>query len=97
VSKQGPSGKKKSLLQIYNVGLPFQRVQMDMLDPLPKTYSENRFVLVNCFTKWVEAFSIRNIRAKTVAEVFVRKIISRQESPLKYIPIRDEISNQNCF
>jgi len=26
VSKQGPSGKGKSPLQIYNVGLPFQRV-----------------------------------------------------------------------
>jgi len=34
ISKQGPSGKGKSPLQIYNVGLPFQRVQMDVLGPL---------------------------------------------------------------
>jgi len=53
VSKQGSSRKGKSPLQIYNVGLPFQRVQMDVLGPLPKTDSGNRFVLVivDCFTK----------------------------------------------
>jgi len=53
VSKQGPSGKKKSPLQIYNVGFPFQRVQMDVLGLLPKTDSENRYVLViiDYFTK----------------------------------------------
>jgi len=83
ISKQGPLGKGKFPLQIYNVGLPFQRVQMDVLGPLPKTYSGNRFVLVivDCFTKWVEAFPIRNIKAKTIAEVFVREIISRHGVP----------------
>jgi len=83
VSKQGPSGKGKSPLQIYNVGLPFQRVQMDVLGPLPKTDSGNRFVLVivDCFTKWVEAFPVKNTRAKTIAEVFVREIISRHGVP----------------
>jgi len=99
VSKQGPSGKGKSPLQIYNVGLPFQRVQTDVLGPLPKTDLGNRFILVivDCFTKWVEAFPVKNTRAKTIAEVFVREIISRHESLLKYIPIRDEILNRNCF
>jgi len=33
VSKQGLSGKEKSPLQIYNVGLPFQRIQMDAQFP----------------------------------------------------------------
>jgi len=83
VSKQGPSGKGKSPLQIYNVGLPFQRVQMDVLGPLPKTDLGNRFILVivDCFTKWVEAFPVKNTRAKTIAEVFVREIISRHGVP----------------
>jgi len=78
VSKQGPSGKGKSPLQIYNVGLPFQRVQMDV-DSLPKTDSGNRYVLViiDCFIKWVEAFPVKNTRAKTIAEVFVKETISR--------------------
>jgi len=83
VSKQGPSGKGKFPLQIYNVGLSFQRVQIDVLGPLPKTDSGNRFllVIVDCFTKWVEAFPVKNTRAKTVAEVFVREIISRHGVP----------------
>jgi len=86
VSKQGPSGKGKSPLQIYNVGLPFKRVQMDViLGPLPKTDSGNRYmlVIVDCFTKWVEAFPVRNTRAKSIAEVFVREIISRHGVPSK--------------
>jgi len=36
VSRKGPSGKGKSPLQIYNVGVPFERVQMDVLGPFPK-------------------------------------------------------------
>jgi len=61
-----------------------KRVQMNVLGLLPKTHSGNRFVLVivDCgFTKWVEAFLIKNIRAKTIAEVFVREIISRHRVP----------------
>jgi len=38
-------------------------------------------VIVDCFTKWVEAFPVRNIKAKTIAEVFVREIISRHGVP----------------
>ena len=83
VSKKGPSGKAKSPLQIYNVGSPFERLQMDILGPLPKSFSGNRFLLVvvDYFTKWVEAFPLRNMRAKTVAEVFVNEVISRHGVP----------------
>jgi len=35
VAKIGPSEKKKSELQIYNSGSPFERLQMDILDPFP--------------------------------------------------------------
>ncbi|XP_071652203.1 uncharacterized protein [Temnothorax longispinosus] len=85
VSKKGPLGKGKSPLQIYNVGAPFERLQMDILGPLPITTSGNRYllVIVDCFTKWVEVFPIRNIRASTVAEVFVNQVISRHGVPLE--------------
>lgn len=51
VAKKGPSDKGKSL-QIYNVGVPFERMQMDVLGPLPIS-SGNRYllVIVDCFTK----------------------------------------------
>lgn len=85
VSKRGPSEKGKSALQVYNVGTPFERVQMDILGPLPRTNSGNKYLLVvvDCFTKWVEAFPLKNIRTKTVAEVFVEQVISRHGVPLE--------------
>jgi len=79
VAKKGPSGKGKSELQIYNAGTPFKKLQMDILGPFPVSVSENRYLLVisNCFTKWVEAFLIRNFRIKTVAKILVDQVISR--------------------
>ncbi|KAL6418614.1 hypothetical protein ACFW04_011960 [Cataglyphis niger] len=53
IAKAGPSGKSKSPLQIYNIGNPFDRVQMDILGLLPKTFSGKRylFVVTDCFSK----------------------------------------------
>jgi len=65
-------GKGKSPLQIYNVGASCERVQMDILHPLSIILSRNKYLLVvvDCFTKWMEAFPLKNIRAKTIAESF---------------------------
>jgi len=84
-ARNGPSGKGKSPLQIYNVNAPFERVQMDILGPLPVSSSGNRYLLVvvDCFTKWVEAFPLRNPRAKTIAKIFVNQVISRHGVPLE--------------
>ncbi|XP_024867550.1 protein NYNRIN-like [Temnothorax curvispinosus] len=56
---------------------------MDILDPLPLTKSGNKYllVIVDCFTKWVEAFPLRNMRARIVAETFVNQFISRYGVP----------------
>lgn len=85
IAKKGPSGKGKSPLQIFNVGAPFERVEMDILGPLPQTISGNRYLLVvtDCFTKWVEAIPLKNIRAKKVAEAFVSHVVSRHGVPLE--------------
>lgn len=48
------------------------------------TSAGNKYLLVvDCFTKWVEAFSVKNIRAKTVAETFLSQVISRHEVHLE--------------
>ncbi|XP_011688274.1 PREDICTED: uncharacterized protein LOC105450226 [Wasmannia auropunctata] len=85
VAKKGPAGKGKSPLQIYNVGAPFERVQMDTLGPLPTTTSGNKYLLVvtDCFTKWIEAFPLKNIRAKTITEIFLTQIVARHGVPLE--------------
>ena len=78
-------GKRKSPLQIYNVGVPFERIQMDVLDPLTTATSGNRdlLVVVDCFTKWMETFPLKNIRAKFVAETFLNQVIFRYRVPLE--------------
>ena len=85
VSKKGPSGKGKCPLQIYNVGAPFERIQMDILGPLPPTFLGNKYllVIVDCFSKWVEAFPLRNIRTQTIAEILVKEVISRHGVPIE--------------
>ena len=72
-------------MRIYNVGLPFERVQIDILGPFPITSLGNRYLLVviDCFTKWVEAFPLSNMRTKTIAEIFVREIVCRYGVPLE--------------
>ena len=83
VLKKGPIRKRKSPMQIYNAEAPLDRVQMDILGPFPLTKSGNKYllVIVDCFTKWVEAFPVKNITAKTVAKVFVNQFISRHGVP----------------
>ncbi|XP_020297077.1 uncharacterized protein LOC109861714 [Pseudomyrmex gracilis] len=51
---------------------------MDILGPFPASSSENKYLLVvvDCFSKWVEAFPLKNIRATTVAEIFVNQELS---------------------
>jgi len=83
IAKKGPSGKGKSEMQIYDTGSPFERLQMDILGPFPTSTSGNKYLLVimDCFTRWVEAFPLKNFRAKLVAEVFVNQFISRYGVP----------------
>lgn len=58
VARKGPLEKRKSPIQVYNMGAPFERVQMDILGPLPTTSSGNRYLLItiDCFTKWLKLF-----------------------------------------
>jgi len=52
---------------------------MDIFSPLPITSSGNRYLLVvvDCFTKWMETFPLRNPRTKTIAKIFVNQVIFR--------------------
>ena len=54
---------------------------LDVCDPMPDSY---RYILVitDYFSKWTEAFPIKNKCTDTVAEVLVEKIILRFGMPL---------------
>ena len=70
---------------VYRSGAPMDRVATDLLGPFPVTYSKNRYILVvmDTFTKWVEAYAIPEFSAKTVAKKIVYEFISRFGAPLE--------------
>ena len=70
-------------LKPYLVGMPMERVQIDIVAPLPESYSGNKHILSlnDCFTKWIECFPLRAITAKTVALTLVNQFKSRFAIP----------------
>ena len=57
---------------------------MDVVGPLPRTEAGNRFILVvsDYFTKWPEAFDLKDHKAETIAAVLVDEVICRHGVPL---------------
>ncbi len=49
--------------------VPFKRIAMDIVGPLPRTVRGNKFILVICYyaTKYPEAVPLKTIDSETVA------------------------------
>ena len=60
--KQGLTNQKQGKIRQYNVGLPFERIAIDIAGPFPVTDDGNEHIMVvgDYFTKWVEAYAIPN-------------------------------------
>ena len=73
----------KRYLQSIQSGYPMLLVSIDILGPLPVTEEGNKYVLaaVDHFTRWVEAFPIRNQEATTVARKLVDELYCRFSPP----------------
>ena len=84
----------KAPLKTYVCGLPFERIAMDIVGSFPTSTSGNKYVLVvnDYFTKWVEAYPLPNIEAKTIAQVFVHEFVSRFGCPLY---LQTKVNNLN--
>ena len=82
---QKVAGKKVGrapLIPLPVISQPFERIAMDVVGPLPRSASGNRFVLVLCdyATRYPEAIPMKHVDAASVAEELV-KIFSRVGVP----------------
>ena len=59
-------------------------VAIDVIGLLPETANGNRSIIAftDCFTKWPEAFPIKNQKANTVAKVLVQEVFSCYGVPM---------------
>uniref|UniRef100_A0A0K8TJV5 RNA-directed DNA polymerase n=1 Tax=Lygus hesperus TaxID=30085 RepID=A0A0K8TJV5_LYGHE len=75
----GRTRGKRAPLQEYHVGVPFERVAVDVMGPFPESNHGNRYIVVavDQFTKWPEAFPVPDQRAETVARGLGENLMSR--------------------
>ena len=71
--------KGKAPMEACFAKRPLERVAMDILDPLPETPRGYRYILVigDYFTKWKEAFPLKDMEATSIARVLVNEFICR--------------------
>ena len=70
-------------LQPITVGSPPQIVVVDILGPFPESSGGNKYILivVDHFTKWIEAYAILNQEATTVAQKLLKEWFFRFSPP----------------
>ena len=85
-AKRGVS--KASLLPLPIIGEPFQKIAMDIVGPIPRSRSENRYVLVICdyATRYPEAIALRRIHAERGLKC-----------PKRYSPIKKVTLLPSCW
>ncbi len=79
--RRGPA-QKHTLVSVQD-GNPFQRLAIDFVGPYKASKAGNCYLLTvkDTFTRWLEAFPTRNLKAPTVAHLLEKHIVSRYGCP----------------
>ena len=82
IARKSPCPRKVPMGHVA-VGHRWERVAMDLLDMSVTTPRGNRYVLVivDCFTRWTEAFPLPDKTAQSVADAFFTKVVCRFGMP----------------
>jgi hypothetical protein len=77
-SRKMPQKKPKASRKQYNVGAPLERVAVDIMGPFPRTQNGNKYIMIvgDYFSKWMQAFAIRQLDAVTVARKLVDQFVT---------------------
>ena len=84
-SRKMPQKKPKATMKQYNVGAPLERVAVDIMGPFPRTPNGNKYIMVvgDYFSKWMQAFTIKQLDAVTVARKLVDQFVTILGVPLQ--------------
>lgn len=77
-------------LNPFVAGEPFELISIDITGPHPTSKKGNQYILtvVDSFSKWAEAFPVRNHHADTVARQLVTHVFSRFGAPRRLLSDR---------
>src|SRR5689334_16557174 len=86
--QKSPRHKPYGLLSpITGVSRPFEKVACDIVGPLPKSSTGNKFLFTftNYLTRWPEVFALEETSTETIAKVFVEQVICRHGAPEQFL------------
>ncbi|GBC33562.2 DDE-type integrase/transposase/recombinase [Rhizophagus irregularis DAOM 181602=DAOM 197198] len=89
VPKKGGNRRVEPLHPI-KVGMPFDRIGIDIVGPLPTTKKGNKYIVVatEYLTKWPEARALPDAKASSVVSFFYEDIICRHGCPKEILTDR---------
>ena len=78
---------RQTPLHPFNAGEPFEVIAIDVTGRHPKSLLGNEYIItVSClFSRWAEAFPVRNHTAPTVAKVLVEQVFCRFGVPKRVL------------
>jgi hypothetical protein len=90
---------RQGQLQKMTVGMPWERVGIDITGPHPKSRNGFTYILTltDYFTKWADAFPIRNQEAGTVCKVLVERVFPYMGMPLQILTDRGSNFESQLF
>lgn len=81
-SKTG-HGKKRAKLVKMLCSEPLDRISLDFVGPMPSTELGNKYLMVvtDYFSKWVEAYPMKNLLAASAADILVTEFFCKFGAP----------------
>jgi transposase InsO family protein len=72
-------------MKTYVVGEPLERIALDILGPVTRTHTGNKYILVvtDYFTRSAEAYGLPDIETPTVTDKLLTEFICRYGLPLQ--------------
>jgi transposase InsO family protein len=70
-----------------HIGLPWERLHIDLIGPRPTTKNGNKHILVvvDAFTRWAEAIPIKTTSSVEMLEKLISEVLSRYGLPLELV------------